>query len=229
MGEYTLMTSQKNSVLECIKHTTLDPFNFRWSKVTSQHTIADGKYARVSKLSYINTDYYFIFDLIKGQHYCLFSPGQEKLHDSQYPGSWFFVLEYIKKWLEYIEREIRQPDLWDELAKHKISYDGNIAKETTNEPFSVSQAQQITGGIEKIRIYLVNEFKDDYNSKELINEKLDYLVDATKRQGRKDWFHTCIGVFVSMATALAMSPEQTNNIWMILKTAVSGIIKLIQG
>lgn len=226
MANYTLMTSQKNEVLELIKRTTLDPFNFSWSPVLSKLSTENERPLTVSKLSYDNSPYYFIFDFLHKRHYCFFSPGNDKQHDNEYPGGWRDQLRCLMQWLEYLQREVRQPDLWDELARQKISYDAYISKDTTNEPFSVSHSQQIAEGIEKIRSYLASEFKDNSNAQKLINEKLDYLLDAAKRQGRKDWFHTCIGVFVSLATALAMSPEQTKNIWVILKSAVSGILKL---
>jgi hypothetical protein len=61
----------------------------------------------------------------------------------------------------------------------------------------------------------------------LIGEKLDYLLAAAKRQGRKDWLHTSIGVIFTLATALAFSPEQAKTIWNILKVALSGIIQLL--
>ncbi len=127
----------------------------------------------------------------------------------------------------YLKREVEEPDLWEDLSKQKLSYDETISPDIINEPFSIHQAEQIADGIENIRRYLLNEFKGEQNAEKIINQKLDYLIDASKRQGRKDWFHTCIGVFFSMATALTMSPDQTKQIWIILKNAISGIIKLI--
>ena len=227
MLEYTLMRSQTNEVLELVKETTMDPYNFSWSEENSRLSDEHGLPLTVSKLRYENSPYYFLFDLHKKMHYSFYSPGEDKLHDQRYPGSWDSQLSDVKKWLSYLEREVHQPDLWDDLVKQKIAYDQKISPDTANEPFSVSQAGQIAEGIENIRKYLLDEFQDDSDSKGLINEKLNYLIDASKRQGRKDWFHTCIGVFAGIATALAMSPDQTKNMWTLLKSAVSGILKLL--
>ncbi|HEA69830.1 MAG TPA: hypothetical protein ENI07_23915 [Desulfobacterales bacterium] len=227
MDEYTLMTSQKNEILELIRGTTLDPFNFKWSDEDSKFLVEDNRFVIVSKLSYEDSPYYFIFDLSNQGHYSLFSPGEDRPHDRQNPGSWLIQKGFVMQWLGYLEREMRQPDLWDDIVKQKIAYDQKVSPDTANEPFLVSQAEQIAEGIEKIREYLLDAFQDDSSSKELINEKLDYLIDGSKRQGRIDWFHTCMGVLGGIATALAMSPDQTKNMWVLLKSAVSGILKLL--
>ena len=227
MVDYNLMRSQKNEVLELIKATTLDPYNFNWS--TEHSTLSDESEMPliVSKLSYNNSPFYFIFDLHKKKHYSFFSPGHDKLHDQQYPGNWDNQLYYVQKWLTYLEREVSQPDLWEELEKYRMSYDGKISSDSGNAPFTIPQFNQLVEGIENIRGYLLGEFKDSLKAEEMINQKLDYLVGASKRQGREDWFHTCIGVFVGIATALAMSPEQSKHIWSLLKDAVSGILRLL--
>ena len=227
MIENTLMKSQKNEILELIKQTSLDPFNFRWSDENSQMSDENGMLLIVSKLSYDNSPYYFLFDLHKNSHHSFYSPGESKLHEQQYPGGWDHQIGYVEKWLKNLGREVSQPDLWDDLSKQKIAYDQKIHPEMTNEPFSVSQAEQITKGIENIRKYLLEEFENDSDSRNLINEKLDYLIDASKRQGRTDWFHTCIGVFAGIATALAMSPDQTKNMWALLKSTITGILRLL--
>ena len=54
------------------------------------------------------------------------------------------------------------------------------------------QALQIAEGIESTRNHPLAEFQDDSDAKGLINEKLDYLIDGSRRQGRKDWFHARI-------------------------------------
>jgi len=227
MNEYTLMTSQRNEILEFIKQTSLDPFNFRWSEENSRLSEQNLLPLIVSKLSYDNSPYYFLFDLHKNQHYSFHSPGESKLHEQEYPGSWGGQIAYVKKWLKNLEREVNQPDLWDDLNRQKIAYDQKIHPEMTNEPFSVSQAEQIAEGIENIRKYLLEQFESDSDSRNLINEKLDYLINASKRQGRTDWFHTCLGVFTGIATALAMSPDQTKNMWALLKSAITGILRLL--
>jgi hypothetical protein len=230
MPEYTLLRSQKNTILELVKQSELDPFNFGWSKELSKYTSTGaGIPVEVSRLSYIDvdTDFYFQFDFHKGEHYAIFSPGDNKLVMETYPGSWEGQLSYFRSWLTFLKREIQQPDLWVELAKYQLPPGEQISIEIANEPFTTQQVDQIAEGVEKIRKYLEVEFDLDTQQKALVNEKLKYLLEASKRQGRKDWLHTSIGVIFTIATGLALAPEQAKAIWNILKVAVSGIIQLI--
>ena len=82
MSEYTLLRSQKNTILELVKRSELDPFNFSWSEELSKYTSTRGGISPyVSRLSYndIDTEFYFQFDFHKGAHYAIYSPGQDKL------------------------------------------------------------------------------------------------------------------------------------------------------
>jgi hypothetical protein len=74
---------------------------------------------------------------------------------------------------------------------------------------------------------LQENLRPDEAQNQTINEKLDYLIDAAKRQGRKDWLHTCIGVFVGLAANLALQPDQANHMWHIIKSAISGIVHFL--
>ena len=117
--------------------------------------------------------------------------------------------------------------MWDELVKYQLPPGEQISRGIGNEPFTAQQVDQIAESLKKIREYLELELDLDVQQKTLVNEKLDYLLEASKRQGRKDWLHTSIGVIFTLAIALAFSPEQARTIWNILKVAVSGIIQLL--
>jgi hypothetical protein len=226
MSGYTLLRSQKNAILELVKRSELDPFNFSWSEELSKFSWG-GNRPEVSCLSYNDTEFYFLFDFLKGENYAIFSPGADKLVEKAYPGNWESQLSYVKKWLTCLKREIQQPDLWVELAKYKLAPGEQISREIENEPFTAQQVDQIAESLNKIREYLEANFNLDMQQKTLMNEKLNYLLEASKRQGRKDWLHTSIGVIFTIATGLALAPEQAKVIWNILKVAVSGITQLI--
>jgi hypothetical protein len=136
-------------------------------------------------------------------------------------------MEDIRNWLTYLKREINEPDLWEQLAAYQLSKSDQLDINQSNDPFMENQVEQITQGILRIRGYLKTEF--NFNEQQLneVSEKLDYLTEAARRQGRKDWFHTAIGVIFSLAVSLALSPEQAKNIWGILRDSLSGVIKLL--
>ena len=75
MADHELLRSQKNKILRLIQDLDLEPINFSWSYISSAAH-------RVPKLSYLNSEYYFTFDLNnRGEHYCSFSPSNDKLID----------------------------------------------------------------------------------------------------------------------------------------------------
>jgi len=45
-------------------------------------------------------------------------------------------------------------------------------------------------------------------------KKIDYLVDATGRLGRKDWLNTLIGVIFSFVLAAALAPDSARTIFL---------------
>lgn len=95
MADYTLLRSQKNDILEIIRKYELDPYNFNWSIKPSRFKGEGGKLFNISIISYDNTEYYFIFDIQNGNHYSIFSPGGDKLHEHRFPGSWEGQLQYV--------------------------------------------------------------------------------------------------------------------------------------
>jgi hypothetical protein len=229
MSKYTLLRSQRNSVLDLVKGSELDPFNFSWLEAPSRYARnAAGVTEEVSRLCYNDTEFYFQFDFKNGMHYAIFSPGQDALFAEHYPGNWENQFNCVEKWLTYLKREIHQPDLWSELAKYQLPPGEQIGKEIENEPFTAQQVDQIAESLKKIREYLETEFHLDVQQRALVNEKLDYLMEASKRQGRKDWLHTSVGVIFTLATGLALAPEQTKALWGILKVALSGVVQLLR-
>ncbi len=61
-----------------------------------------------------------------------------------------------------------------------------------------------------------------------MNQKLLYLVEGAKRQGRVDWFHTCLGVLMGLSIDLAFNDDQRQTVFNLLKTAVTGAIKFLE-
>ena len=88
---YELLRSQSNQLLELIKESKLEVFNFRWT--TSRNTRSG--YDTIPKLVYDGTQYYFSFDNYNNSHHVLYSPGKENRQEVQKPGSWEFVEEYF--------------------------------------------------------------------------------------------------------------------------------------
>ena len=225
MFKNLLLKSQRNEIFEIIKNQGLDPSNFVWEETESSFV----EKMLVSEVKYIDSEFYFMFDYDNDdEHFCFYSPGKEKKVDDQYSGSWERAKDYFNGWLSYLSREIEQPDFWADIAKYQIPIDSEIKKDSTNEPFTAYQADQIIESLNNVRAFLHENKLVSEEHQAFVEDKLNYLEEAVKRQGSLDWIHTCIGAITTIAVALALSPEQTNAIWNFIKSTIVGLTKLLQ-
>lgn len=223
MPDIEIMRSQKNEVLQAIKYSELDPFNFVWGKVLSQFEMN----TTVPCLRYKDSEFSFTFDLHREDHYAIYSPGGENVVDHQEPSSWVGQIGVVYDWLGNLKREMNEPDMWEQLSQFQLEASVSVDPAVENKPFTVQEVKQITLGVNRMREYLEMEFDGVENDHKLINEKLDYLIEAANRQGRRDWIHTCIGVLATLGAALGLTPEHGSKLMHFLKDAVSGVVKLL--
>ena len=220
MDQIILMKSQKNEIFNLIKVAKLDPFNFKWSVVPSEMT---GE-LDVSRIDYIDSEFFYLFDIYNEKHYAIYSPGEGMMLDKQYPGDWEHQVQHVCEWLSYLRREVNQPDLWTEISKYQLPLESGLVPDISNEPFSAYHVEPIQSGLNQVRAYIEEQELASEEQSKAVNEKLDYLADAAKRQGRRDWIHTCIGVIFTIAFELALSQENRNVLFNLMGNAISGII-----
>ena len=217
-----LLQTQKNDILKLIKQSGHDPFNFKWMQVVSKYL----PYTNVPKLLYKGSGYSFIFDRNNNQDkYVIYSPGEDTLVSMERARGWIQQEVSLKKWLENIKRELQSPDEWAALSGYKLPQDADIDDDAPNGPFTVIEVKQLEAGLKKTDEYLKSLVAGDKGKLALINAKIEYLSEAAMRQGRRDWFHTYVGAMMSLAVQAALSPEQMQKPWLLLKETVSGIVK----
>lgn len=219
---FSLLRSQKNQVFEIIKGQGLDPFNFEWT--TSQSGYNEGDV--IPCLKYRNTPYYFNFDRNKKEHWTTFSPGYQEIEEKWAPCTWKDQLIMVEEWLKNLKREI-EPDMWDKLSEFHFEASVSVDPEVENKSFSSKEITLLAEGMNKIRHYLEIELEANEVQTKLIDEKIDYLIDAAKRQGRLDWIHTSIGVVFTLYTALGLTVEHGKMLMQLLKATVRGMVGLL--
>lgn len=222
MSHHKLLKAQKNQVFDAIKTDGLDPFNFTWKEVPSAHDIT----LTVPRLEYGDGEFFFQFDMARGAQWSLFSPGINTYQETAYPGNWKLQMANVIDWVIALKDEVDEVDHWAELEHHKFEVSDNLIAGVINEPFSVSQADQIQIGLLKVRSHLEQYTKQSEEHAEFVIEQLDYLSDATRRQGKRDWLHTCMGVIMSISASLALAPDESKEIWEIIKVTLNGILQL---
>ena len=215
-----ILNSQKSQIHLMIIDAGLEPSMFKWEGIQSR----SGGIGKVSQLSYTNTDYFFKFDfLVTGSHRCEFSPGINSRFTEDTSRNWQNQIINVRKWLLRLRKEIETVDPWDDIDKYMPGVEINLEDEKENSPFSYQTVEHITNALHKLKDKIRESYNLDTDQDKLVQEKLDYLIDCSKKMGRKDWYHIFIGAFIGLAFKLDFTPEQAKGLWDLFKVCLKGI------
>lgn len=223
----TIMKSQKQEVYQWIADYGLEPSMFFWEDFRSRND--DLSETIVSKLKYVDTHYFFIFDFKNDVQHCTFSPGQTVLIQNEFPGTWSGQLRNFDKWLAYLKREIETVDPWDVIDKYMPGMEINLEDEKENSPYSYEQVEHIAKALYRFKDEVKKNYDLDKDQDKLVQEKLDYLIDRSKKMGRIDWKNLFVGTLMGLAGGLALNPEQAKGFWGLVKICFKGILLLGKG
>lgn len=213
-----LLRSQANQVFEAISLAEWNPVDFQWQAIpgpASSHT--------VSRITHLSSDYYFIFDNAKGGFYSKWSPGEQTLVQTQSCGTWLTQLQVFKSWLNYLRRETESPDLWSAISKEAQVLESAANADTSNAVFTSEEKTYIVQGINEIKQFLLTGHKVD---PELVEARLNYLIESSERVGRKDWINLLISVLVGIVISAALPPETTRELFRFAGTVLRRIIDM---
>jgi hypothetical protein len=224
MEEFLFRKFLKKDTLKCVRQARLNPQSFEWSEENSDMV---KKYV-FPVLKHRGSNFYFKFDLhlSSGEFRCRFSPGSYSLVEiSKMTEDWDTVLTQFRQWLRNL-KEVIAPDPWAEFRGYAPQEPLIDAAEISNIPFSNSEAENIIGSLDKLQAEIEKNFDLQADQLAFVKREIEYLKEAAKRQGRKDWMHTSIGVIITIAAGLALSPEKTKLLWALLKSCFAGLLQL---
>jgi hypothetical protein len=216
-----LLQSQTNDVFIAVKAFGFDPSTFAWELRKS----ASGSGAVISALIHKPSDYWFRFDMGDEGHLCQFSPGDDTIEESNYPGNWRMQLDYVHNWLSYLKRETQSPDLWAMLSEgNTLSAAASLEVSGENTPFTASERTRIEASLGEIRSLLIASESVTTEKLAEIDAKLEYLEHASERLGRKDWLNVAFSVVTNIILTAAASPENARNILHVAGTVLSWVL-----
>lgn len=203
-----LLTSQKNKLFEVIESRDLSPNMFLYQEPTS----ASGN----TTIRFKDSNFFYTFsENVRGGHSAYFSPGNEKLHESANPHEWSRQILYFQYWLVYLKREITQTDKWaileEELKKisfQDLNYDSN---KFTHEEFMLleNNIRELKNKITKLDL-----LEDQVD---IINQKLDHLLQLAENMNKTDWKELFIGSLFSLTMQLTVDRELGQTIFSYVK------------
>ena len=225
MKKILLLKFQKNETFELIREAGLNPLDFKWGQ---QKTDCEGQSYNVSILKYLRNALYFKFDRNEsGEYTCRFFPGagvlEEKAH--HYGTKWLGIINKFKEWLSYLQRE-SNPDLWEQMKEYSPREELIHIAGISNTPFSYAEVEALLESLDELQSKLEMNFKLQGKNLAFVKSQIKYLKDAAKRQGKKDWLHTSIGVIAGIAVNLALSPENAKLLWELVKSCFGGVLLL---
>ena len=209
-----LLKSQANRIFDLLAATGWEPSDFEWQD-------ALGPYSKtvVSRLVHTPSGYYFIFDNAIG-FYSKCSPGDQTLIQVQNANSWQTQVKFFAHWLSSLRRETESPDLWGAISQEAQLLE-SAASDASNVSFTVEEKLYIVQGINEIKQYLLTAHKLD---PELVESRLNYLIESSERVGRKDWLNLLISVLVGIVISAALPPEATRELFSFVGTVLRQII-----
>jgi hypothetical protein len=142
--------------------------------------------------------------------------------------SWQTLIGHISRWLEDVKRDIGTLDLWAD-RKRQVDLLGVNFDVIENTPFTPDEQRDIA-----TRLWVFAETMGRTHSlsgeqMRILNEKINYLVNAADRLGRKDWYNAFIGVAIGYTFAAALPPESTRSIFWGFVRAIEHLYPLLPG
>jgi hypothetical protein len=94
---------------------------------------------------------------------------------------------------------------------------------TSNDSFTPDEVAAIRRQLDGARQYLEGQSLPPDRLADA-NRKLDSLVEATQRLGRRDWGMFAMGVVVDIAISAAFSPAQAQGLFDVVTGVVRGLL-----
>jgi hypothetical protein len=136
------------------------------------------------------------------------------------PCSWQTLMPRVSTWLEEVERDLATPDLWAELQREAKLLGAGSTELKENTPFTPEEQKEIAGRLDELAKYVSETHSLSRAQMQALDEKLDYLIDASGRLGRKDWLNTFIGVILAFMLSAALAPESARTMFLTFLRAI---------
>jgi len=142
-----------------------------------------------------------------------FFPSAMPRPDSTTVEEWSTVTKQFSTWAKRIQKELTEPDPWLLLRQGNILLGEIPLDKEGGEGFDEHELRRLHEFTQRIRQFLISEARPNTEQLNLIEERLHYLQESAKRQNKKDWAHTAIGITVTIAVGLALSPDQAHRLF----------------
>jgi len=191
----TLEKWKRNEIYEAVKAAGLSPETFSWD---------DG--AEPILFRHPSSGAHFVFGGVPGFYATSFVAGDYTRSETR-SFSWQALMQRVRTWLSYVKLDIETPDLWDQLRREAELLGRATDEALENTHFAPDERDEIVSQLNEFREYATKTFALSEEHLKDLNSKVDYLIEATSRLGRKDWLNACIGALMGLIVVAALPPD----------------------
>lgn len=121
-----------------------------------------------------------------------------------------------------------EPDLWSEYKNGNNSLNFNDIDCNDKDLFSISERKQISMSINELKLLINKNFETSVEEQNLINERLEYLINSTKKLNKFDWKSLTLSTVIGIATTLTLDVEKGKLLFELFRQVFSTIRNIKQ-
>jgi hypothetical protein len=106
---------------------------------------------------------------------------------------------------KYVDNE-DEIDYWKIIKQNPLSIES--IDFTKNEPFSLEEKEQLQLGLEEIKLLVAQNLDLNPSEVGIVNQKIDYLIAATKRLNKTDWKGIAISTIINIIYDLSFDEHK---------------------
>jgi hypothetical protein len=108
-------------------------------------------------------------------------------------------------------------DLWEQYTKGETLLNIEQIDFGDKTNFSSDEQRQISLSINELKYLIHSKFSTDIEQQELVNERLDYLIESSKRLNRFDWKSLAINTIITISVTLSLDTQKGNELFELFK------------
>lgn len=146
--------------------------------------------------------------------YTLFTPNFTKtnwLPDNQKFSSYEEAKTRLINWLKLQVKPFLEDndgvDLWNTFQFETNIFQLAHVRFGDNSAFSLDESTKIANSLDNLKQLIIERFNATEEQTEFINQRLDYLSEATNRLGKYDWSGLMISTFISIGINMGVDTE----------------------
>jgi transposase len=133
--------------------------------------------------------------------------------------SWRAAVKSFRKWSERVAKAAGKgtgPDLWKQFNQSREFFENQTKEGAGNSHFTSIEQVEISVRIKQAKEYIHNssELTDEQFSR--IATRLEYIEEASKRIGRKDWLIMFNGTVLGMMVNDTITPQVAQHIFVLI-------------